>query len=49
MGSEMCIRDSRRFGQNPEKFDKELASLARAGFGYHDARRALDVAAKEEE
>lgn len=39
----------RRFGQNPEKFDKELASLARAGFGYHDARRALDVAAKEEE
>lgn len=39
----------RRFGQHREKRDKELASLARAGFGYHDARRALDAAAKEEE
>lgn len=39
----------RRFGQDREKRDKELASLARAGFGYHDARRALDEAAKEEE
>ena len=41
--------ERRRFGRDPEKFDKELASLARAGFGYDDARRALDAAAKEEE
>ena len=44
----------RRFAQDAERFDKELASLARAGFGYDDARRALEwqkleVAAKEEE
>jgi regulatory protein len=39
----------RRFGKDREKFEKELASLARAGFGYDDARRALEEAAKEEE
>lgn len=39
----------RRFGLDPEKRDKELASLARAGFGYYVARCALDAAAKEEE
>lgn len=44
----------RRFGRDPERFDKELASLGRAGFGYDDARRALelaeeDLAAEDEE
>lgn len=39
----------RRLGLDPDKFQKELASLARAGFGYDDARRALEAAGKEEE
>ena len=39
----------RRLGVDPGKFEKELASLARAGFGYDTARRALEAAAKEEE
>lgn len=39
----------KRFGQNAERFDKELGSLARAGFSYDVARRALEAAAKEDE
>ena len=37
----------RRFGRDPERRQKELAALARAGFSYATAKAALDAASDE--
>jgi len=37
----------RRFGRDPERWQKELAALARAGFSYDVAKTVLEAAAAE--
>ena len=39
----------RRFGHDPERRSKELAALARAGFSYDVARKALEAVTADED